>query len=822
MKQYTVSGMSCAACSARVEGAVSALPGVTACSVNLLTGVMGVEGDVPSDTVIAAVVAAGYGAVEKGKDPSAPTQKKEKSLLPAFFASLILLLALMYVSMGYGMFGWFLPPFFSENPIAIALLQAALALSVMFIHNRFFVGGVRAALHLAPNMDTLIALGSGAAFVYSVVVLFQMTAAQDPAPLLHDLYFESAAMILVLITVGKMLETRAKGKTTDAIRALAELRPATARVVREGQEVTLPIENVRVGDIFLVRPGEHIPVDGELVDGHGAVDESALTGESLPVDKQPGDTVFSATTNQTGFLRCRATRVGGDTTLSGIICMVEEATATKAPIARLADKVAAVFVPAVLGIAIVTLIAWVISGQSVGYALARAISVLVISCPCSLGLATPVAIMVGSGMGARHGVLFKNAAALEATGRITCVVLDKTGTLTEGNPRLMDILPADGVDEETLLTLACTLEVKSEHPLARAICHAAEERGLVPGETSDFAALPGGGLSATYAGKTLAAGNYAYAATKASLSTVMKEAAEEVSEAGKTPLFFTYDNACLGILSVADALKPDSAPAVEYLRDMGLSVVVLTGDNARTARAVGAAAGVDTVISDLYPDGKAAEIRRLRETERVAMVGDGINDAPALARADVGVAIGAGADVAREAADVVLVGSRLSDFVLAVRLSQATLRNIKENLFWAFFYNAACIPLAAGVFIPFFGWELHPMLGAAAMSLSSFTVVMNALRLNLVNLQNPRAFRRGHKNIKRKGAKKPMQVTLKIEGMMCPHCEAHVKRALEELPGVAEAVANHTVGTAVITLNEETDLQLLKETVEKQGYRVIG
>lgn len=828
MKQYTVTGMTCAACSARVEKAVSALDGVTACSVNLLTGAMGVEGNVPSAAVIAAVTAAGYGARAVGEAPAPAGEKDDDSTRPILVrlgVSLVFLAALMYLSMGHAMWGWPLPSVLAENPLAAGILQLLLAAAVMIANQRFFISGFRALVRRAPNMDTLVALGSAAAFIYSVYGLFTMTYAAlrgDQATMMacmHDFYFESAAMILVLITVGKLLEARAKGKTTDALRALMRLAPQTATVEREGKEVTIPIAEVRRGDIFVVRPGESIPVDGVILSGESAINEAALTGESIPVDKKAGDGISAATVNMSGFLRCEATRVGEDTTLSQIIRMVSDATATKAPIAKMADRVSAVFVPVVLIIAAVTGAAWLIADKSIGYALARAISVLVISCPCSLGLATPVAIMVGNGMGARNGILFKTAASLEEAGRVRTVVLDKTGTITEGSPRLTDLLPADGYVEEELLTLAYALETKSEHPLARAICGVAEERGMTAPETTNFTALPGNGLSATYADKPLVGGSMAYIESVLPLPPALRENGIAYSEAGKTPLFFAHGDRVIGMIAVADTLKPESPQAIRELQDMGIRVVMLTGDNERTARAVGTQAGVDEVIAGVLPDGKEKVIRDLQKTGKVAMVGDGINDAPALARANVGIAIGAGADVAIDAADVVLVKNRLTDLSAAVRLSRATLRNIRENLFWAFFYNAAGIPLAAGLFIPFLGWELEPMFAAAAMSLSSFCVVMNALRLNLFDMKKTAAFRR---KIKPQKGDTPMEITLKIEGMMCPHCEAHVKRAIEALDGVEACVASHKDGTAVLTLSAAVDRDLLVKTVEEQGYRVIG
>ena len=831
MKKYNVTGMTCAACSARVEKAVRGVTGVTDCSVNLLTGAMGVEGNADEASVIAAVRAAGYGISSAASAPSAEKEmpKNEESatrplVLRLVFSS-VFLAALMYLSMGYSMWGWPLPSFLSGNPLANAALQMLLSLAVMVINQRFFISGFSSLFRRAPNMDTLVSLGSAAAFVYSICIFFVMTAQKDPAAVahyLHDLYFESAAMILALITVGKMLEARAKGKTTDALRSLMRLAPQTATLLRDGQETTVPIAEVRVGDIFVVRPGDNIPVDGVVIEGESAVNEAALTGESIPVDKTAGSTVSAATTNLSGYLQCRASRVGEDTTLSQIIRMVSDATATKAPIAKVADRVSAVFVPIVLILSLVTAVVWLIINQDIGFALARAISVLVISCPCSLGLATPVAIMVGNGMGAKNGILFKTAAALEEAGRVSTVVLDKTGTVTAGEPRVTDICPADGISDIDLLTLAYTVEAKSEHPLARAICVAAEEKGIAPQESRGFAALAGNGVRAEVEGATVVGCSLSYATESATAPTALLDRATAFGEEGKTPLFFLKNQEVLGLIAVADTVKADSPQAIRELRDMGLRVVMLTGDNERTARAVGRVAGVDEVIAGVLPEGKEAAIRALQKEGKVAMVGDGINDAPALARADVGIAIGAGADVAIDAADVVLVKSRLGDLSAAVRLSRATLRNIKENLFWAFFYNSAGIPLAAGLFIPLLGWELNPMIAAGAMGLSSFCVVMNALRLNLFNLRDPRAFHKKRKNNKTIQGEQPMEITLKIEGMMCPHCEAHVKRALEELPAVETCVASHKDGTAILTLSADVDRKILVETVEKQGYRVVG
>ncbi len=829
MKQYIVTGMSCAACSGRVEKAVSAVPGVTACSVNLLTGSMGVEGSATSEEVVAAVVAAGYGATlreageEKQERPVVPAlpENDVKPLRNRLIASLAFLACLMYLSMGHVMWGWPLPAALAQNPMAIGLAQLLLAAIVMVINQKFFISGFRAVLHRAPNMDTLVALGSAAAFVYSTAVLFGMSGAShhDASHGLHELYFESAAMILALITVGKMLEARAKGKTTNAIRRLMQLAPQTATLLREGEEVTVPVCEVRRGDIFVVRPGESIPVDGVVIEGGSAVNESALTGESIPVDKTVGDGVSAATLNCSGYLRCEATRVGEDTTLAEIIRMVSDAAATKAPIAKVADRVSYVFVPAVMLIALVATIAWLIAGQGIGFALARGISVLVISCPCALGLATPVAIMVGSGLGAKHGILFKTAAALEECGRVDIVALDKTGTITEGKPLLTDVLPAEEIDERQLLALAASLEAKSEHPLARAVLAAAEERELPLDEVEEFVALPGNGLRAVYQGKALCGGSLSFIETLLPVPNEMRTTAIGLAEEGKTPLFFAHGDRLLGMLAVADVLKPESRQAVAELQQMGVRVVMLTGDNERTAHAIGRAAGVDEVIAGVLPAGKEEVIRRLSAEGKVAMVGDGINDAPALTRAAVGMAIGAGADVAVDAADVVLVNSRPTDVPAAIRLSRATLHNIHENLFFAFCYNIIGIPLAAGLFIPLFGWQLAPMFGAAAMSVSSFLVVSNALRLNLFRLRDPRYF---HRKAKKKGETKTMEKTLKVEGMMCMHCEAHVKKALEALPGVTAAVASHQEGTVVITMSEPVADETLKATIEAEGYQVIG
>ena len=838
MKQYNVTGMSCAACSARVEKAVGKVPGVTSCSVSLLTNSMGVEGAASPEAVIKAVQGAGYGASEKGAaKQSASMAENEKALedhaTPALKRRLIwsvgFLIVLMYFSMGHMMWGWPLPRFYNDNHVAMGLTQLLLTVIIMVINQKFFISGFKSLWHRAPNMDTLVALGATAAFVYSTYALFAMTGAQVRGDMdavmdyMMDFYFESAAMILTLITVGKMLEARSKGKTTDALKSLMKLAPKTATVVRDGQEVAVPVEQVAKDDVFVVRPGESIPVDGVVLEGTSAVNESALTGESVPADKTPGDAVSAATVNQSGFLRCRATRVGEDTTLSQIIQMVSDAAATKAPIAKIADKVSGVFVPAVIGIALVTTIVWLLIGKPVGYALARGISVLVISCPCALGLATPVAIMVGSGLGAKNGILFKTAASLEETGRIEIVALDKTGTITSGEPKVTDILPAEGVSAEELLRLANTLERKSEHPLAKAILEYAKEQNVSAEKVADFQALPGNGLTARLDGKALCGGNDTFIGTTAPVSPEMKAQAAALAEAGKTPLWFSYDGKLLGVVAVADVIKEDSPQAVRELQNMGIRVVMITGDNERTAKAIGAQAGVDQVIAGVLPDGKEREIRKLKTEGKVAMVGDGINDAPALTRADIGVAIGAGTDVAIDAADVVLMKSRLSDVPSAIRLSRATLRNIHENLFWAFFYNTIGIPLAAGVFIPL-GLTLNPMFGAAAMSLSSFCVVSNALRLNLFKLRDAR---HDHKHVKHskkheEKEKNEMEKTLKITGMMCGHCEARVKKALEAVEGVAEAKVSHESGTAVVTLNVPVEDAVLKKAVEDQDYKVTA
>ncbi len=833
MEQYTVTGMSCAACSARVEKAVSAVPGVTSCSVSLLTNSMGVEGTATPDAVISAVQAAGYGASLKGAAQSAPSIAEQEDALadhetPALkrrlIASLGFLIVLMYFSMGHMMWGWPLPSFFDGNHVAMGLIQMLLTIAVMVINRKFFINGFKSLFHGAPNMDTLVALGATASFGYSTYALFAMTGAQvrgDAAAVMsymHEFYFESAAMILALITVGKMLEARSKGKTTDALKSLMKLAPQTATLIRNGQEVAVPIAQVKRGDVFVVRPGENIPVDGVILEGESAVNESALTGESIPVDKTVGDSVSAATTNQSGFLRCEATRVGEDTTLSQIIKMVSDAAATKAPIAKVADKVSGVFVPTVITIAVITTAVWLLCGKPIGFALARGISVLVISCPCALGLATPVAIMVGNGLGAKNGILFKTAVALEETGKTEIVALDKTGTITKGEPRVTDVLPADGMTETALLSLAAALEQRSEHPLARAVMLRAEEDKLTVSETADFRALPGNGLTATLNGETLLGGSFAFISTQTDVPQTLRDKAEALAEEGKTPLLFAKGGKLAGVIAVADVIKEDSPAAIAALRNMGIHVVMLTGDNEKTARAIGRQAGVDEVIAGVLPEGKESVIRKLQKQGKVAMVGDGINDAPALTRADIGIAIGAGTDVAIDAADVVLMKSLLSDVPAAIRLSRATLRNIHENLFWAFFYNVIGIPLAAGVWIPIFGWTLNPMFGAAAMSLSSFCVVSNALRLNLFKLHDAGK----DKKIKKKHHKEEttMEKTMKIEGMMCGHCEAAVKKALEAVDGVAAAEVSHTSGTAVVTLSKAVDNAVLKKAVEDKDYKV--
>lgn len=856
MEQYNVTGMSCAACSARVEKAVKKVPGVTSCSVSLLTNSMGVEGTASPAAILSAVQEAGYGASPKNASASktsdasadldALADRETPKLKRRLIASLGFLLVLMYFSMGHMMWGWPLPHWFDGNHVAMGLVQLLLAGIVMVINQKFFINGFKGLIHGAPNMDTLVALGSMASFVWSTYALFAMTRAQvdgNDELVMHymmEFYFESAAMILTLITVGKMLEARSKGKTTDALKSLMKLAPKTATLVRDGAEVTVAIADVQKGDVFVVRPGENIPVDGVVLEGTSAVNESALTGESIPVDKAVGDKVSAATTNQSGFLRCEATRVGEDTTLAQIIKMVSDAAATKAPIAKIADTVSGFFVPAVISIAVVTTIVWLLLGHELGYALARGISVLVISCPCALGLATPVAIMVGNGLGAKNGILFKTAASLEAAGRTQIVALDKTGTITEGAPRVTDLLPAEGVTETELLTLAAALESRSEHPLAKAVLADAEAKAITPPEVTDFAALPGNGLAAKLDDMDIYAGNAAFIQTKLTLPAALAQQAEKLAAEGKTPLFFGGTGRLLGVIAVADTIKEDSPEAIRQLQNMGIRVVMLTGDNQRTADAIGRQAGVDEVIAGVLPDGKEAVIRQLQASGKVAMVGDGINDAPALTRADTGIAIGAGTDVAIDAADVVLMNSTLSDVPAAIRLSRATLRNIHENLFWAFIYNIIGIPLAAGLFIPF-GLTLNPMFGAAAMSLSSFCVVSNALRLNLFDLHSTRHDRKtaspaaapvqsAAENNKKSDAEapevktedNPMKKTLKVEGMMCGHCEARVKKALEALPEVDEAVVSHEAGTAIVTLNAEVSDDVLKNAVEAQDYKVTG
>lgn len=858
MKQYTVTGMSCAACSARVEKAVSKVDGVTSCSVSLLTNSMGVEGSATDAQIVEAVEQAGYGASPKGTATESENDKANNSLeqlkaaqealvdretpklVNRLIASLIFLVVLMYFSMGHMMWGWPLPEFFNGNHVAMGLLQLLLTVAVMVINQKFFISGFKGLIHGAPNMDTLVALGSAASFGYSVYALFAMTAAQVNGDMdavmsyMHEFYFESAAMILALITVGKMLEAHSKGKTTDALKSLMQLAPKTATVVRDGVEQEISVDAVKKGDIFVVRPGENIPVDGEIIDGTTAVNESALTGESIPVDKQPKDAVSAATVNQSGFIKCRATRVGEDTTLSQIIQMVSDAAATKAPIAKIADRVSGVFVPAVITIAIITIIAWLIAGETVGFALARGISVLVISCPCALGLATPVAIMVGNGKGAKSGILFKTAASLEATGRTQIVALDKTGTITSGEPKVTDIVPDETFFEGTgnnagaLLAIAASVEAKSEHPLAKAIMERAKTDEIAVAEVTDFSAVVGNGLTATLAGKMIKAGNLAFVSKFVKVSDDMRAKAVEFSKEGKTPLFFAADDRLCGIIAVADTIKEDSPEAVRQLKNMGIRVVMLTGDNEQTANAIGKQAGVDEVIAGVLPDGKEAVIRKLKKQGRVAMVGDGINDAPALTRADMGIAIGAGSDVAIDAADVVLMKSRLIDVPAAVRLSRATLTNIHENLFWAFFYNVIGIPLAAGLWYPLLGWKLNPMFGAAAMSLSSFCVVTNALRLNLCRVYDPKHDRKATPDRKNKtneqneSEEKSMTKTMNIEGMMCGHCEARVKKALEALDAVSEAAVSHESGTAVVTLSSDISDEKLKETVEAEDYKVTS
>ena len=862
MEQYNVTGMSCAACSARVEKAVSKVPGVTGCSVSLLTNSMGVEGTASEQDIIRAVEASGYGASKKGgaketsgsgasdyeemlRDKTTPLLKKR------LIASLVLLIPLMYVSMGHMMWNWPLPSFFDGNHVAMGLVQLLLTVAIMVINQRFFISGFKSLWHRAPNMDTLVALGATASFGYSVYALFAMTGAQVRGDMdavmgyMHEFYFESAAMILTLITVGKMLEALSKGRTTDALKGLMKLAPKTATLLRDGQETEVSIDQVKIGDCFVVRPGENIPVDGVVTEGSSAVNESALTGESIPVDKEAGDTVSAATLNQSGFLTCEATRVGEDTTLSQIIQMVSDAAATKAPIAKVADRVSGIFVPAVITIAILTIIGWLLAGQSVGFALARGISVLVISCPCALGLATPVAIMVGNGMGAKHGIMFKTAVSLENAGKTEIVALDKTGTITSGEPKVTDLYPIAPVTEEALLLAAGALEQKSEHPLARAVLELAKERGMDCGDLTEFTAVPGNGLTGRRGTSFLAGGNAAFIGGQATIPEAAKAMAEQYAKQGKTPLFFSENGSLLGIIAVADVIKEDSPRAIRELQNMGIRVVMLTGDNERTAQAIGAEAGVDEVIAGVLPDGKEAVIRTLKEQGRTAMVGDGINDAPALTRADVGIAIGAGTDIAIDAADVVLMKSRLSDVPAAIRLSRATLRNIHENLFWAFIYNIIGIPLAAGIWYPIFGWKLNPMFGAAAMSLSSFCVVTNALRLNLFGIYDAGKDKKRRKkgNTAGNGSRsantgsatavqpeenqkekenKDMEKTMEIKGMMCGHCEARVKKALEALPEVTEAIVSHEAGTAVVKLSAAVSDDVLKKAVEDQDYEVTG
>ena len=848
MEQYTVTGMSCAACSARVEKAVSKVPGVTACSVSLLTNSMGVEGTASSQEIIAAVENAGYGAAEKGgeKKSSAVGAAEAEDLLKdretpvlkrRLFTSIGFLAVLMYISMGHMMWGWPVPAVLAGNHVAMGLIQMILAAIVMIINQKFFISGFKSLWHRAPNMDTLVALGSGASFVYSTYALFAMTDVQmrgDMAGVMnymHEFYFESAAMILTLITVGKMLEARSKGKTTDALKSLMKLAPKTATILSDGVETEVSIEQVKKGDIFVVRPGENIPVDGIVLEGSSAVNEAALTGESIPVDKAEGDRVSAATVNQSGFLRCEAARVGEDTTLSQIIQMVSDAAATKAPIAKVADRVSGVFVPVVITIAVLTIIVWLAAGQGIGFALARGISVLVISCPCALGLATPVAIMVGNGMGAKNGIMFKTAVSLEEAGKMQVVALDKTGTITSGEPRVTDMIPAEGIDEKELLRMACALERKSEHPLARAVLERAKDLQMPEAEVSDFRALPGNGLSAVFEGAALCGGSLKFIRTQAEVTESVRIQAERLAEEGKTPLFFARDGKLIGMIAVADVMKEDSPQAIRELQNMGIHVVMLTGDNERTAKAIGKQAGVDEVIAGVLPDGKESVIRELKARGKVAMVGDGINDAPALTRADIGIAIGAGTDIAIDAADVVLMKSRLSDVPAAIRLSRATLKNIHENLFWAFIYNIIGIPLAAGLWYPVFGLKLNPMFGAAAMSLSSFCVVSNALRLNFFNMRNgakdKKIKTKNHGNpkeahVEKDKEEKNMEKIMNIEGMMCGHCEARVKKCLENLPEVKEAVVSHEKGTAVVELNGEISDEVLKKTVEDQDYTVTG
>lgn len=832
MKKFNVTGMSCAACSSRVEKAVSKVSGVESCSVSLLTNSMGVEGTASDESIIKAVEAAGYGASVAGsekKQSNESEQLKDKAtpeLLHRLIASVGFLIVLMYISMGHMMWGWPLPSFFADNHIAMGLAQLLLCVVIMVINQKFFINGFKGIIHRSPNMDTLVALGSGASFVYSVYALFAMTDAQVKGNMelvmhyMHEFYFESAAMILTLITVGKMLEAHSKGKTTNALKALLDLAPKKATLLIDGKETEVTVDKVKKGDVFVVRPGENIPVDAEIIDGNTAIDESALTGESIPVDKSIGDNVSAGTINKSGFIRCRATAVGEDTALSQIIKMVSDASTTKAPVAKIADKVSGVFVPVVIVIAVVTIAVWLLCGQTVGYALARGISVLVISCPCALGLATPVAIMVGNGMGARKGILFKTASSLEEAGKTQIAVLDKTGTITKGEPKVTDIIPYENITENELLLSAYSVESKSEHPLAKAIISKAEEENIKPYEVTNFAAESGNGLSAEYNGEKLVGGSKKYISSLISISEDILQKADLLSEEGKTPLFFMRDNKLLGIIAVADVIKEESPQAIRQLQNMGIKVVMLTGDNERTAKAVGKLAGVDEVIAGVMPDGKEKVVSELKKQGKVLMVGDGINDAPALTRADIGMAIGSGTDIAIDAADVVLMKSKLTDVPSAIRLSRNTLRNIHENLFWAFIYNVIGIPLAAGVWIPLLGWQLNPMFGAAAMSLSSFCVVTNALRLNFFDISNPKKDRK----IKNKTKKddKTMTKTMKIEGMMCSHCEGRVKQSLEGLAQVAEAEVSHEKGTAVVTLMADVSNDVLKKTVEDQGYKVIS
>lgn len=836
MKQYNVTGMSCAACSTRVEKAVTKLEGVTACSVSLLTNSMGVEGEVAPETVIRAVEEAGYGASLKGAEKKQSVSEQEDALKDRetpilkkrLFSSIIFLIILMYISMGHMMWNWPLPAFFMDNHVAMGLLQLLLTVIIMVINQKFFISGFKSLFHKAPNMDTLVALGSSAAFVYSTYALFAMTDAQVKGDMdavmhyMHEFYFESAAMILTLITVGKMLEAHAKGKTTDALKGLMQLAPKTAVILKDGKEQEVSIEQVKKGDLFVVRPGENIPVDGIIVEGSSAINESALTGESIPVDKEKGDDIFAATINQSGFLTCEATKVGEDTTLSKIIQMVSDAAATKAPIAKVADKVSGVFVPVVILLALLTIAVWLLAGESVGFSLARGISVLVISCPCALGLATPVAIMVGNGVGAKNGILFKTAESIEQTGKMDVIALDKTGTITKGEPTVTDVIPGEGITEEALVEYAASLESKSEHPLASAIIQYAGEQNIQMDEVTEFTALPGNGLTAKQKGEQLFGGNQIWIQKQVTIADTVLQKAEMLAKEGKTPLFFAKEKTFLGIIAVADVIKEDSARAVKQLQDMGLRVVMLTGDNENTAKAIGRQAGVDQVIADVLPEGKEQVVRQLQKQGKVAMVGDGINDAPALTRADMGIAIGAGTDIAIDAADVVLMKSRLLDVPAAIRLSRATLKNIHENLFWAFFYNVIGIPLAAGIWIPIFGWKLNPMFGAAAMSLSSFCVVTNALRLNLCRLYDTKKDRKRKQRNQKQQEDAIMTKTMKIEGMMCGHCEARVKKALEALPQVTEAEVSHKKGTAVVTLAEEISDAELTKAVEEQDYTVTS